>query len=103
MANIDIDTGKAAQWLQDVKSELKAVENLLKEVRASTTEVVGSDDFVFQLLEKTGKVMESTWTKTCKAFETGWNGLEKGIKALVNAGAEIDDDVKRLINQISGQ
>lgn len=103
MANIDIDTGKAAQWLQDVKSELKAVENLLKEVRASTTEVVGSEDFVFQLLEKTGRVMENTWTKTCKAFENGWNVLGRGIKALENAGEEISDDVVRLVNQIGGQ
>ena len=100
MADLKIDEAKAVAWVQDVQNKLSAVEGVLREVRAVRNESVGSNDTVFQLIEKAGNLMEETWTNTCNSFKKGWSVLQEGLGVIGKAGKAIGEAFEELQKKI---
>lgn len=100
MADLKIDEARAKIWILDVKRELVAVEHVLDDIKKLNNSVPGSDDTVFQLLEKTSNMMNETWTTTCNAFKKGWDILEEGFGVIAKAGQKIEEAVQELQTQI---
>lgn len=96
MDEIKLDVVKARMWTMRVRNEVDATQKTLKEVTELTTKVVGSDDTIFQMIEKSARMMDEAWTKTCSAFERGWGVLQEGIEAFTKAGHHIDEAFQEL-------
>ncbi len=91
MADLKIDEIKAVAWVTEVQQKLTAVEATLREVRQVRSDTVGSEDTVFQMIEKASNLMDETWTKTSEAFKRGWGALKDGLGTLKKAGQQIGE------------
>lgn len=100
MADLKIEEQKAIAWTMEVQTKLNAVETTLDEVRSVRNSTTGSNDTVFQMIEKAGNLMDETWTNTCDSFKRGWDILKEGLGVLGTAGQKISDAFNELQNQI---
>ena len=91
MADLKIDELKAIAWTSDVQTKIEAVKTVLVEVVNVRNETVGSDDTVFQMIEKASNLMDEVWTNTCDAFKKGWDILDEGLGVLGQAGQKISE------------
>jgi len=96
MADISIDEAKAKIWMEDVNSELAAVESILKKVNGALTTVAGSDDSIMNGIYKVGTTMESAWNTMCTNFKSAQSKLAEAISKIVSSAQNVINDADAL-------
>lgn len=100
MADISIDEAKAKIWMDDVNSELNAVESILRKVNGALTTVAGSDDSIMNGIYKVGVAMENAWTIMCNNFKSAQSKVAEAISKIVVSAQNVIDDADALRTKI---
>ena len=93
MADIKINAGKATPWIKNVREEITAVNKTLMDVKEVCKTFPGEGDTIFQMIEKTGSMLEDTWTVATNAYKSAWEKVEEGISAVIQAGKQVEEYV----------
>ena len=102
MSDISLEEARAKIWMDDVNSELEAVEAILKKVHSSLTTTAGSDDSIMNGIWKVGTAMENAWNTLCNNFKSAQSKMALGIAKLVATAQEVIDDADALKSKIGG-
>lgn len=100
MADISIDEAKAKIWMDDVNSELNAVESILRKVNGALTTVAGSDDSIMNGIYKVGVAMENAWAIMCNNFKSAQSKVAEAISKIVVSAQNVIDDADALRTKI---
>lgn len=90
MADMNINSEKAGPWIKSVQEEVAAVNQTLGKVREVCSTFPGEGDSVFQLIEKTGNMLEETWNHATNVYKNAWEKVEEGLNAVAKAGHEVE-------------
>lgn len=93
MADISFVEDRARIWIQDVESELRDVEDVLKAVSTASTTIPGEDDTIMQGIETTCRSLSDFWTTMCNGFKESTRTIKNVIGILGKAAMEAADEI----------
>lgn len=91
MADMKLQADPAAKWVGEVQTETKEVEKLLKQVTDECSTFPGSNDTIFKLIEKTGNMLNDTWTAATNAYKDAWEKVGEGIDTVIQKGKKVEE------------
>ena len=100
MADMVMDVEKAGRWVASVQAEIAEVNKTLVEVEEVCRTFPGNDDVVFQLIEKTGGMLEDTWNTATAVYKDAWEKVSEGISAVGKAGERVQEFFNDLASKI---